>query len=138
MGFLKKIDTYYILRIGFGFSYLYSGSSMFLYPSKWYGFMPSWFSQELYQWGFTVSHYLKVQGILEVLAGFLFFMWFFDRFLWGRRFFQLMCFLVALQMALILVFTGLDPITFRDIVLMVSAIALLSMSFQRYGSREEA
>lgn len=127
---VERISARFLLRLGFGISYLYSGSDMFLHPSRWYGFMPPWFSRDIIRAGFTVDDFLKFQGTIEVIVGILFLFWFFDRWEWGRVLLRLLCVFVFVQMALILLFTGLDPITFRDIVFGAAAVALLALSFQ--------
>lgn len=124
MTFLNKLNPAWALRLGLGFMYLYSGSDLFYNPQHWYGFVPKWFSQAVTQVA-SVEAYLKLQGVAEMIIGVLFLAWFF-----GANGVRLAAGLAALEMALILLFVGIDPITFRDIGLLGAAIALLVMSSQ--------
>ena len=102
--------------------YLYSGFDLFYYPYHWYGFVPKWFSQITNQVA-SVDAYLRFQGIGEFIIGLLFLAWFGGK--WGVRIASV---LAALEMALIIVFVGIDPITFRDIGLLGAAAALMVIS----------
>lgn len=124
MNFLQKISPEWSLRLGLGFMYLYSGYDLFYNPWHWYGFMPKWFSQTVTQI-VSIDAYLRIQGIGEIIIGLLFLAWFF-----GVRGVRIAAALAVFEMALILLFVGIDPITFRDIGLLGAAIAILILSFQ--------
>lgn len=124
MSFIKKLSPEWALRLGLGLMYLYSGYDLFYNPRHWYGFVPKWFSQAVTQ-VVSVEAYLRFQGVAEMIIGVLFFAWFL-----GARGVRLASALAVLEMALILLFVGIDPITFRDIGLLGAAAALLIMSFQ--------
>lgn len=118
-----KINPEWALRLGLGLTFLYSGSSLFANPEQWLGFVPGWFAravEALIQVGF----YLRLQGIAEITIGFLLIAWFFGK--WGLR---IGAFFASVELALIIIFTGLDAITFRDIGLLGAAISLLMTSF---------
>ncbi len=68
--------------------------------------------------------YLKVQGLGELIIGFLFLTWFFGK--WGLRTASI---LASLEMTLIILLVGVDLITFRDIGLLGAALAILVISF---------
>lgn len=124
MSFIKKLSPEWALRLGLGLMYLYSGYDLFYNPQHWYGFAPKWFSQAVTQVA-SVEAYLQFQGVAEMIIGVLFLAWFL-----GARGVRLASALAVLEMALILLFVGIDPITFRDIGLLGAATALLIMSFQ--------
>lgn len=124
MNWLKNFKPLWALRLGLGLMYLYSGYDLFYNPKHWYGFVPQWFSQTITQIG-PIETYLRLQGLGEFVIGLLFLAWFF-----GMRGVRIAAALAVLEMALILLFVGIDPITFRDIGLLGAAIALLIMSFQ--------
>lgn len=121
MIFLRKSNPEWPLRLGLGAMYLYSGYDLFVNPRHWYGFVPQWFSRAIVPEVFpSIDSYLKLQGAGEFLVGLVFLAWFLR-----RRWVRAAAFLAVVEMALILVFTGVDPITFRDIGLLGAAFALL-------------
>lgn len=124
MSWLQNLKPMWALRLGLGLMYLYSGYDLFYNPQHWYGFVPKWFSQAVIQIG-PIETYLRLQGLGELVIGLLFLAWFL-----GARGARIAAMLAALEMALILLFVGIDPITFRDIGLLGAATALLIMSFQ--------
>ena len=113
------------LRLGLGLMYLYSGYDLFFNTQHWYAFLPSWFSGRIIDF-MAIETYLKAQGAAEFIMGILFLAWFLQ--VWVLRIISL---LAVLEMALILVFVGIDLITFRDIGLLGAALALLFISFRR-------
>lgn len=127
MIFFQKIKPEWALRLGLGLMYLYSGFDLFYYPHHWYGFVPQWFSRGVSQVA-SIDLYLRLQGVGEFLIGLLFLAWFSGK--WGVRTASV---LAALEMAVILLFVGIDPITFRDIGLLGAALAILVISFKENG-----
>lgn len=122
--FLQKIKPEWALRLSLGLMYIYSGFDLFYYPHHWYGFVPQWFSRMVTEI-VSIEFYLRFQGIGEFVIGLLFLAWFSGK--WGV---QVASGLAALEMALILLFVGIDPITFRDIGLLGAALALLLLSIK--------
>ncbi|MBI3495384.1 hypothetical protein HY065_02045, partial [Candidatus Berkelbacteria bacterium] len=105
--------------------YLYSGYDLITNPQHWYGFVPRWFSQAVAQLA-PIETYLRLQGAAELALGILFLAWFLPRF--GVRMASI---LAVGEMALILLFVGVDPITFRDIGLLGATAALFLLSRPR-------
>ena len=122
MNLLQKIGPERALRVGLGLMYLYSGYDLMANPQHWYGFVPRWFSQAVAQLA-SIETYLRAQGVGELALGVLFLAWFLPRGL--ARF---AAFAAAGEMALILLFVGIDPITFRDIGLLGASAALFLLS----------
>lgn len=122
MNFLQKFKPEWALRLGLGLMYLYSGFDLFYYPYHWYGFVPKWFSQIVNQVA-SVEAYLRLQGIGEFIIGLLFLAWF-----GGKLGVRIASILAVLEMALIIIFVGIDPITFRDIGLLGAAVAIFVIS----------
>jgi len=118
----EKIRPEWVLRFGLGLTYLYSGSDLFFNPQHWYGFVPRWFSQAVTP-VLPIDIYLKIQGAGELLIAFLFLTWFL-----GKRAVRVASVVVSIEMGLIILFTGLDLITFRDIGILSAALALLIIS----------
>lgn len=119
---IQKIKPEWSLRLGLGLMYVYSGYDLFYNPQHWYGFVPQWFSQAVTT-TISIETYLRMQGVGEFIIGLLFLAWFSG--VWGVRAASI---LAVLEMALILVFVGIDPITFRDIGLLGAATALFIIS----------
>ena len=121
---IKKINPEWMLRLGLGLMYLYSGYDLMVKPMHWYGFVPRWFSQAVGPL-ISVEGYLRLQGLGELVIGLLFIAWFL-----GRSWVRFASVLAVAEMAMILLFVGIDPITFRDIGLLGAAVALLVMTFK--------
>lgn len=120
----QNLTPQIFLRLGLGIMYVYSGADLFFNPQHWYGFVPAWFTRFLLP-VISVDTYLAMQGVGEILIGLVFLAWLAPRWLVWK-----VAFLAALEMALILMFIGVDPITFRDIGLLGAALALL-LIYQR-------
>lgn len=128
MNFLQKISPEWSLRLGLGLMYIYSGYDLFANPQHWYGFVPQWFSRAVTS-VVSIEAYLRLQGIGELIIGLLFLAWFGGR--WGVRAASTVA---ALEMALIILFVGLDPITFRDLGVLGGTLALLILVFKKDGT----
>ena len=126
MKFIRKLSLEWSLRIGLGAMYLYSGFDLTFNPEHWLGFAPQWFSEFLIQF-MPIENYLKVQGTLEMFIGFVFLAWFI-RNVYILRAAAILSFL---EMFLILVFVGIDPITFRDIGLLGGVTGILIIYFRK-------
>ncbi len=115
----------WFLRLGLGAMYAYSGYDLIATPSHWYAFVPPWFSQILWTVGLDITTYLRLQGAVELLFAFVLLAWFMPRLavLW-------VAVISGLELLLILVFSGVDLITFRDIGV-VGASAALAVSLRR-------
>ncbi len=109
------------MRLGLGLMYLYSGYGLFSDPASWLGFLPTWLADTV---GAVISleMYLRIQGVAEFIVGLLFLAWFGG--LWGIRLASLYA---SLSLLFIIVFVGIDLITFRDIGLLGGALALAIM-----------
>ncbi len=129
MNFLKKISPAWLLRLGMGFMYLYSGYDLMVNPQHWYGFVPKWLSR-IVTTTVSVDTYLFIQGVGEFVLGMLLLVWFLP-----KRIVRVAAVLIATEIALILFFVGIDPITFRDIGLLGAAGALVVFSFRNNGIR---
>lgn len=119
----QKMNPVWPLRLGLGLMYLYSGYDLIAYPFHWYGFVPRWFSAAVTPL-LSLENYLRFQGAGEMALGFLLLAWFLPP--WISR---IAAAAAAAEMAAILLFVGLDPITFRDIGLLGGALALCLLSF---------
>ena len=121
MDIFQRVGAQRFLRIGIGLMYLYSGFDLMLKPYHWYAFLPQWFSSFLRPL-LAQETYLRMQGAAEIIIGIIFLAWFMPRYL-----VRAVAFLSAMEMALILIFVGVDPITFRDLGLLGASLAILSL-----------
>jgi len=131
LNFLHRFNPEWALRLGLGLMYLYSGYDLFYNPQHWYGFMPKWLSRSITPI-MSVESYLRLQGVGEFIIGLLFLAWFS-----GKLGVKIATVLATLEMALIVLVVGIDPITFRDIGLLGAASALLILSFQKNGESRQ-
>lgn len=121
---LAKINPEWPLRLGLGLMYLYSGYDIYQYPKAWTWAIPYWFRQAV-EVVMNIETYLVIQGIGEIILGLLFLAWFSGR--WGLRVAALFS---TIEMAGILLFTGVTSTTFRDIGLLGASFALMIISFK--------
>lgn len=119
--FFKKINPELPLRLGLGAMYLYSGRDLIVNPLHGEGFAPLWF-ERLVGLVMPMHIYLRVQGAGELMIGFLLLAWFLPR--WGVRAASA---IAMAEMAGVLILSGVDIITFRDIGLLGGAVALSLM-----------
>lgn len=121
MNFFKNLKPEWTLRLGIGLMYFYSGYDLIVRPEYWYGFIPPWLENAASTFA-SANLYLKVQGAGELVIAFCLLAWFLPRYLVRAA-----VSLAALEMAGILLFVGIDAITFRDLGLLGAAAALFLM-----------
>lgn len=120
MALLQKLSPEWVLRIGLGGMYLWSGFDIIRHPKSWY-----WALRPLPQFiqdvigSIGIDTFLVIQGAGELLLALLLLLPFLP-----RRLLRWVAFLNALEMALILILVGVDAVTFRDIGVLGGAIAL--------------
>mgnify|MGYP001607753827 CR=1 FL=1 len=103
---------FWTLRLGLALTYLYSGFDLILHPTAWTVYLPLWFKELL---PFAPTLYLQIQGAAELLFALSFLTGFQIR--WAGL-------LAAFEMAMILLFYGLDGISFRDIAILGAALSI--------------
>lgn len=131
MNISQKIKPEWPLRLGLGLMYLYSAYDIFYHPSAWTWAIPSWF-RNVVEVVMPLEAYLRIQAVGEFAIALLFVAWFSGK--WGVRIASI---LATLEMAGILLLTGIDSITFRDIGLLGAALALVVISFQNNGTAKQ-
>lgn len=109
---IKKLDPAMILRIGLGGTMVYAGTSIITNAQSWLGFTPQWLLNILPMDGVT---FLMIHGIFELVLGL---------FLVSGFLLKLSSLIAFFDLLLIIVFAGIDLITFRDFGLLMSALAL--------------
>lgn len=119
-----KMKAKLFLRIGLGLTYIYSGIGLLRNPIDWAHFMPEWL-MDLFGAPELALKFLQVQGIGELLLGLLILIWNPK----PKIYFWLAAF-GAVHVALILIFSGIDLVTFRDIGLLGAWLALAALTHE--------
>ena len=114
-----RIDPAWPLRLGCGCVNLYAGFFLLTDPARFYIYVPVWLSRGASAVA-SVDAYLRLQGIGELMIAIGLLGWFFPR--WCVR---VAAMLFTVQMTVILIFAGVDGVTFRNIGLVGAALALL-------------
>ena len=121
---MTRIRTEWPLRLGCGFVNLYSGFFLLTDPIRYYKYVPGWLSH-VANAVTSLDAYLRLQGIGEMMIAICLLGWFFPR--WCVR---VAAMLFTVQMTVILIFAGVDAVTFRNIGLVGAALALLISSYE--------
>ena len=108
-----------ILRIGLGLTLIYAALDIFRDPTSWVGFVPAWVEYFASREQFLMGHAL---GDLVIGLGLL------NNF--KRMLLPLFAVLAFFNFFAILIFYGIDAITFRDFGLSGAALALFVRAFQ--------
>lgn len=125
---MKKITPELALRIGLAGVFVYAGINSLLNPTAWIGYIPQWINNvplfsELVEGLQFRELFLKIHGAFEILLAVALLIGF-----WKR----ITSILAFLSMAGILVFYGVDDVSFRDFGLLGAAYALMIMQKQKY------
>jgi hypothetical protein len=123
------IRTEWPLRLGCGLVNLYAGFFLLTDPVRFYKYVPGWLSRVANVMA-SVDAYLRLQGIAEIIIALCLLGWFFPR--WCVR---VASTLLTLEMMLILLFVGVNDVTFRNIGILGTALALLISSYQDIGGQ---
>jgi hypothetical protein len=122
---MNKIGIELPLRLGCGLVNLYAGFYLLTEPARFYKYVPGWLSQIANAIA-SVDVYLRFQGIGELVIATCLLGWFMPR--WCVRMASIF---LAAEMTLILVFAGIDVVTFRNMGLVGAALSLLASSHEK-------
>lgn len=100
----------FLLRLGLAFTFAYAGLAALMSPTSWVGYVPQWVSTFVSQETFLLLH-----AIFELALAAAILFKFKPRYAYA---------LAALDLLAILIFSGIDAITFRDVGLFFMALAL--------------
>jgi len=100
------------LRLGLAAVFIYSSYGLFFNPQDWIGYMPVWFQNLL---PVAPESYLKFQALAELACAFSFLTGFLLR--WAAL-------VAAAEMLGILLFNGIDAVTFRDMAILGAALSV--------------
>ncbi|MEK7622013.1 MAG: hypothetical protein AAB415_02430 [Patescibacteria group bacterium] len=123
---MNRLKPELVLRLSLALTYFYSGYSLLTSPKSWTQFAPLWFRDFLDSLNFPLTAFVQVQGAIEIIMALVFVIWFMP-----RRWVRYAAFLSSLEMGLILFFTGIDLITFRDIGLLGLSFAIFLIYRER-------
>ena len=107
--------AFLILRLGLAATLLYAAINILIDPASWFGFVPIWLVNILTSFNFSIELFLISHAIIEAGLG----LWLLTG--WQVRWASLIIFLDMLS---ILVFHGIDLVTFRDVGLLGVALFL--------------
>ncbi len=113
----NKFSPELALRLGLGLTFIYAATQGLLDPQAWVGFVPHWVGALM-----PISSFLTIHSIFELLLGIAILVG-----LWLPAS-SLIAFADILA---ILVFYGVDDLTFRDFGLMLSALALFLLTTKK-------
>lgn len=112
------------LRLTLGGMYVYSGLDLIRHPENWTSYvalLPDFLLDKIELIG--VERFLFIQGVGELVIAAIFILWFMP-----RIFVKIAALLAAIEMASILFFIGVDSITFRDVGLLGSSLAIFILA----------
>jgi len=121
MNLFDKLTSQFFLRLGLGAMFAYSGIDILLHPTAWTWALrglPAFIQTQIDRIG--PEMYLRGQGIAELAMAAAFLAWFLP-----RPLVRIAAFFAAVEMAAILVFVGVDAVTFRDIGILGAALGVL-------------
>lgn len=109
-----------VLRFGLGVVFLYAGIAAISDPTTWVSFVPAWISAIL-----SPLSFLWIHAIAELILGVSLIL---------GIYIPIASLAGALDLLSILVFYGIDAITFRDVGLFLAAIALFLLASHNKNS----
>lgn len=126
MGVIKfifqKIKPVGFLRAGLGAMFFYSGFTLIARPEFWYWAvkaLPDFIEKAVEAVG--LDTFLRVQGVVEFLVGLMLLAWFLP-----KKIVRFAAAIVSIEMFLIVIFVGIDSVTFRDLGLLGATLALVA------------
>ena len=125
--FINRLSPEWILRLSLAAMYLYSGLDLMRHPKSWYWAvrpLPQFVQQIIKAFG--IDLFLQIQGLLELTFAAILVLWFLPK-AWAMT----VSLLTAIEMAVILIFVGLDAVTFRDIGPLGAAFALYVILYKK-------
>ena len=106
----KKLSPVLLLRIGLGLVFIYAGAHQIANPGGWAGFVPAWLGDIIAPLTFIYIH-----GAIELALGLGIIIGFY---------LPALAIIASLDLFAILIFFGVDDVTFRDFGLLMASLAL--------------
>ncbi|MAF80352.1 hypothetical protein CL629_04740 [bacterium] len=108
-----KIKPELVLRIGLAGTFLYAGLNSILNPTSWIGFIPQWINSIPL---LTRELFLTIHGMFEIILAIALLVGIYKK---------LAALLAFLSIGVIVIFSGIDDVTFRDFGLLGASYALM-------------
>lgn len=114
MQFFNRFSKYgpLLLRVGLAFVFIFAGVAALSNPSNWIGYIPTWVSHML---PFSVETFLKIHAGTDILIGVLLLFG-----VWLRW----VALVGALFLLSIVILSGIDEVTFRDVGLIGALLSI--------------
>lgn len=110
--YIMKLSAYHILRIGMAITFLWIGVLILQQPEAWGGYLQPWAADLL---PISLKLAMILAGVMDILVGVFLLI---NVWVWHAAV------LGALHLAIILIVSGINAITVRDIGLLGGALAL--------------
>lgn len=123
---MNRLKPELVLRLSLAATYLYSGYSLFKSPKSWTQFVPQGLKEFLVKIGLEIVIFVQAQGLIELTMAAVLLLWFLP-----VRLVKWVALISTLELALILIFTGIDLVTFRDIAILGSSLAVFLIYRER-------
>ncbi|MDP2629588.1 MAG: DoxX family membrane protein [Candidatus Harrisonbacteria bacterium] len=107
---------YLLLRLGLAFVFLYAGLGGLTNPDAWIGFIPSWVSNFI-----SLDVFLAIHAVIEIIVAILIIFNLFPKITYA---------LATLFILGILLFYGIDEITFRDVAIFLLSLFLWTKAME--------
>jgi len=132
MNIARKLKPEFFLRLGLAGTFIYSGTDLVRNPANWKWALDSVlvkspaFVEDIVNNTVGAEKFLQMHGVAELLFAALLLLWFIP-----KKLLKITTLFITLEFALILLMTGIDSITFRDIGLLGASLALLSIAYRK-------
>jgi uncharacterized membrane protein YphA (DoxX/SURF4 family) len=111
---LPQLSVERVLGIGLGFTFLYAGIASLTNPMAWIGYFPAWTAALA-----PAETLILVHGAIQAILGLALAMNFALR---------ITALVAVADLAAIILFYGIDAVTFRDVGLLIMAAALFRIA----------
>jgi len=115
-----KEASFHILRVGLAITFLWIGILIFRNPESWVGFIQPWAMGPLEVLPISIQDIVLGTAFFDVIIGFLLLVGYFT---W------LVALLASLHLMMVLLVSGINAITIRDIGLLSATLAIFINSF---------
>ena len=109
-----QLNAPFLITFGLGLTFIYAGVDALANPANWIGYIPQWTSVIMPR-----EYLLAAHAMFELLLGIM---------LIAHLYLHAVSFIVACDIAIILLISGVDAVTFRDFGLLMAAIALFILT----------
>ncbi len=109
-----QLNAPFLIAFGLGLTFIYAGVDALANPVNWIGYVPQWSTFIMPR-----EYLLATHAIIELFLGVM---------LMARLYPHITSLIVACDLAIILLVSGVDTVTFRDFGLLMATIALFTLT----------